>query len=142
MPCSIEGNTSSAIENAKGGAGADTLIANLVANQLTGNGGTDTFKWMATGDAGTGSLADTVLDFVRGADKIDFSNLDAQPGIAGQQDFSFIGTSAFHNVAGEVRYDVTGGSAHIFADVDGNGIADMEIILTNITTLAVSDFNF
>jgi Ca2+-binding RTX toxin-like protein len=138
----FQGNTDSAIENAIGGAGADTLIANLVANHLTGNGGVDTFKWMTTGDAGTGSFADTVLDFVRGTDKIDLSNLDAQPGTAGQQDFSFIGTAAFHNVAGEVRYDVTGGSAHIFADVDGNGTADMEIILTNITTLAATDFNF
>ncbi|HYD12459.1 MAG TPA: M10 family metallopeptidase C-terminal domain-containing protein [Allosphingosinicella sp.] len=138
----FEGDVRSAIENAKGGAGADTLIANLVANNFTGNGGADTFKWMATGDAGMGSLADTVLDFVRGSDKIDFSNLDANAMVPGQQDFAFIGTGAFTGAAGQVRYDVTGGSAHIFADTNGNGTADMEIILTNITTLAVSDFNF
>jgi Ca2+-binding RTX toxin-like protein len=138
----FQGNTASLIENAKGGAGADTLIANQVANQLTGNGGNDIFKWMATTHAGTGALADTVLDFVRGADKIDFTNLDANTAVPGQQDFAFIGTGAFTNVAGQVRYDVTGGSAHIFADSDGNGVADMEIVLTNITTLAASDFNF
>jgi hypothetical protein len=97
---------------------------------------------MSTGDAGTGTAADTVLDFVRGADKIDFSNLDANPATGAHDAFSFIGTSAFHNVAGEVRYDVTGGNAHIFADVDGNGTADMEIILNNIVTLAGTDFNF
>ena len=138
----FEGNTASAIENGKGGTGADTLIANLVANQFTGNGGADLFKWLATGDAGIGGLADTVLDFVRGTDKIDFTGLDALPGTAGQQDFAFIGTGAFTNVAGQVRYDVTGGNAHIFADADGNGVADMQIILTGITTLAASDFNF
>ncbi len=138
----FEGNTASAIENAKGGSGADTLIANLVANQFTGGGGNDVFKWMAASDAGTGALADTVLDFVRGADKIDFSALDAQPGVAGQQDFAFIGTGAFTSVAGQVRYDVVSGNAHIFADVDGNGTADMQIILNGITTLAASDFNF
>ncbi len=138
----FQGNTASAIENGKGGAGADTLIANLVANQLTGNGGNDTFKWMTTGDAGTGSLADTVLDFVRGADKIDFTALDANPATGAHDAFTFIGTGAFTNVAGQVRYDVTGGSAHIFADTDGNGTANMEIILTNITTLAGTDFNF
>jgi len=137
-----EGNTASAIENAKGGAGADILIANLVANQFTGNGGSDLFKWASTGDAGLGNLADTVLDFVRGTDKIDFTLLDAQPGTAGQQDFAFIGTGAFTNVAGQVRYEVTGGHAHIFADTDGNGTANMEIILNNITTLAATDFNF
>ncbi len=137
-----EGNTASAIENAIGGGGADTLIANLVANQLRGNGGADTFRWMATGDAGTGVLADTVLDFASGSDRIDLSNLDAQPGTAGQQDFAFIGTGAFTNVAGQVRYEVTGGNAHIFADVDGNGTADMQILLNGITTLAASDFIF
>jgi serralysin len=138
----FEGNTESAIENGIGGSGADTLIANLVANHFTGNGGIDSFKWMATGDAGTGALADTVLDFARGTDKIDFTNLDANPATAGHNAFAFIGTAAFHNVAGEVRYDVTGGSAHIFADADGNGTADMEIILSNVTTLAGTDFNF
>jgi Ca2+-binding RTX toxin-like protein len=138
----FEGDTRSAIENARGGSGSDTLIANLVANQLTGNGGADTFKWMATGDAGTGTSADAVLDFVRGTDKIDFTNLDANPATGAHDAFTFIGTSAFHNVAGEVRYDVTGGSAHIFADTDGNGTANMEIVLANITTLAATDFTF
>ena len=42
-----EGNTASLIENAIGGSGDDTLIANQAANQLTGNGGADTFMWYA-----------------------------------------------------------------------------------------------
>jgi hypothetical protein len=37
---------------------------------------------------------------------------------------------------------VTGGSAHVFADLDGNGIADMEIIVNNVATLTGSDFVF
>jgi Ca2+-binding RTX toxin-like protein len=138
----FEGNTASAIENATGGSGGDTLIANLVANQLRGNGGADIFKWAANGDAGTGLLADSVQDFVRGSDKIDLTGLDANPATGAHDAFTFIGTSAFHNVAGEVRYEVTGGSAHIFADADGNGVADMEIVLSGITTLAGTDFNF
>ena len=48
--------------------------------------------------------------------------------------------AAFTNVAGELRYDVTGGNAHIFADLDGNGVADMEIVVNNVTTLAGTDF--
>jgi len=135
-----EGSTLSAIENAKGGGGADTLIANQVANSLTGNGGADIFKWMSTAHAGIGALADTVLDFVRGTDKLDFSNLDANPAVGGQQDFAFIGTGAFTNAAGQVRFDA--GTNSVFADADGNGVADMQIILTGINTLAASDFNF
>ena len=83
-----------------------------------------------------------MLDFVRGSDKIDFSVLDANPATGAHDAFSFIGTGAFTNVAGQVRYDVTGGSAHVFVDTDGNGAANMEIVLTNIVTLAGTDFNF
>ncbi|HEV7660388.1 MAG TPA: M10 family metallopeptidase C-terminal domain-containing protein [Allosphingosinicella sp.] len=138
----FEGNTASLIENAKGGSAGDTLIANQVANQLTGNGGADIFKWAASGDSGTGAAADHILDFLRGTDKIDLSAIDANPATGVDDAFAFIGTAAFHNVAGEVRYDVTGGSAHVFADVDGNGIADMEIIVNNVTILAGTDFTF
>ena len=35
---------------------------------------------------------------------------------------------------------MTGGHAHVFADLDGNGVADMEIIVSNITILAGADF--
>jgi serralysin len=138
----FEGNIASLIENAIGGSGQDSLIANKVANLLTGNAGTDLFRWMASGDAGTGVLADTITDFLRGTDKIDLSTIDANPATGGEDDFTFIGTTAFHNVAGEVRYEVTGGHAHVFADLDGNGTADMEIIVNNVITLAGTDFNF
>jgi serralysin len=135
-------NPASLIENAITGSGNDTLIANQAANHLTGGAGADTFKWAATGDAGTGALADTILDFQSGADKINFALLDANPATAAHDAFAFIGTGAFHNIAGEVRYDVIGGSAHIFADVDGNGTADMEIVTSGVTILAGSDFIF
>ena len=60
----------SLIENAIGGSGGDTLVANQAANRLTGNGGADTFAWRSSGAAGTGSLADTITDFLRGTDRI------------------------------------------------------------------------
>ncbi|MEA3043361.1 MAG: serralysin [Sphingomonadales bacterium] len=136
----FEGNPASLIENAIGGSGTDSLVANQAANQLTGNGGVDTFKWMAGSDAGTGAFADTILDFVRGTDKIDLSGVDAISGTSPDDAFTFIGTGAFTNSAGQLRYEVTGGHAHIFADLDGNGLADMEIVVNNVTTLAGADF--
>jgi len=138
----FEGNTDSLIENAIGGLGVDSFTANQVANQFRGNGGADIFRWASTGDAGTGPLADTILDFESGfgKDKIDFRDLDANPATAAHDAFSFIGTSAFHNVAGEVRYDVTGGNAHIFADVDGNGTADMKIEVDDSVDLTATNF--
>jgi len=135
-----QGNTASLIENASGSQTADTIIANQAANHLTGNGGADKFSWKATTDAGTGALADTIMDFLSGTDHIDLSSIDTHPDSSFDDAFLFIGTSAFHNVIGEVRYEVISGSAHVFADVDGNGTADMEIIVNNVTTLSSSDF--
>ena len=135
-----QGNTASLIENAIAGSGQDTIIANQAANQLTGNAGADTFKWMSAGDAGTGALADTIADFAAGSDHIDLSGIDAVAGTGANDAFTFIGTGAFTNTAGQLRYDVTGGHAHIFADLDGNGIADFEIVASNVTTLAGADF--
>jgi Ca2+-binding RTX toxin-like protein len=135
-----QGNSASLIENAVGSQTTDTIIANQAANHLTGNGGADTFKWMASTDAGNGGQADTIMDFVRGSDRIDLSPIDANPGTGSNDAFNFIGTAAFSHTAGELRYDVTGGSAHIFADLDGNGVADFEIVVNNVTTLAGTDF--
>ena len=120
--------------------GTDEFRANQAANHLTGNGGADTFKWMAAGDDGTGALADTIMDFVRGTDRIDLSRIDTNPATPADDPFAFLGTGAFTNHAGEVRYDVTGGAAHVFVDFDGNGVADLEIIVSNNTILASSDF--
>jgi Ca2+-binding RTX toxin-like protein len=136
-----QGNAASLIENAIGGSGANLLIANQAANHLTGNGGADTFKWMAAGDAGTGALADTIMDFIRGSDKIDLSNVDANPATGALDAFHFIGTAAFSHSAGELRYDVTGGNAHVLADLNGDGVADMEIVVNGVTILASTDFN-
>jgi len=138
----FQGNTASLIENAIGGSGNDTLYANQVANQLTGNGGIDNFRWASASDAGTGSLADTIMDFVHNTDKINLSGIDAISATSQDDAFTFIGGNAFHGVAGELRYDVTAGSAHIFGDIDGNGIADLEIIVNNVTSLTTTDFVF
>jgi len=137
-----QGNTASLIENAIGSADADIIVANQVANQLTGGGGNDVFRWAAGTDAGTGALADTITDLQRGSDQINLVDVDAKSGTGENDAFTFIGTGAFQNVAGELRYQVEGGNVRIQADLDGNGLADMEIVVNNITILAASDFVF
>jgi hypothetical protein len=89
--------------------------------------------------------ADTVTDFdniydATPTDKINLGDIDANTLTAADDSFSFIGTDAFSNAAGQLRYEVIGGSAHLFADVNGDGIADMEIILSNVTSLHPTDF--
>jgi hypothetical protein len=79
---------------------------------------------------------------VQGNEKIDLAGIDAISGTPNNDAFNYLGTGAFTNHAGELRYDVIGGNAHVFADLDGNGVADFEIIVNNVTTLVVTDFNF
>ena len=136
----FDDNPASLIENGIGGGGADILIANRAANTLTGNSGADTFRWTSAGDLGTGALADTIADFVSGSDKIDLSGVDAIPASPAEDGFSFIGTAAFTSVAGQLRYQDEGDDLRIQGDLDGNGVADFEILLANTPTLVVTDF--
>ncbi|HYI65014.1 MAG TPA: M10 family metallopeptidase C-terminal domain-containing protein [Allosphingosinicella sp.] len=135
------GDTRSLIENAIGGAGGDRLIANQAANRLTGGAGNDTFQWKTGSDAGIGVLADRITDFLSGADKIDLGDVDSYSSTPSTNDtFTFIGTGAFTRAPNQLRYEVIGGEAHIFADLNANGVADFEIVLTNVTTLVSTDF--
>lgn len=134
----FEGDERSLIENAIGGSGADRLVANQTANALSGRGGADTFVWYDEGDSALGE-ADTILDFARGSDKIDLRQIDANAGLAGDQAFQFIGTAAFGEQAGQLRYQVSGGTLHLQADTDGDGAADLEILLSGLSAVGSSD---
>ena len=136
-----EGDARSLIENGISGSGSDTLIANQAANRLTGNGGGDTFRWVSAADSGPGN-ADTITDFQSGLDRIDLSAIDADARTGGDDVFHWIGAARFSGAAGEVRGEVIGGSVHIFADVNADSVADLEIILANQTVIAASDFSF
>ena len=130
------------MENVIGGAHADTLSgdngANVItggggADMLTGLGGADRFVYTSVLDSAP-AAADTITDFQLGSDKIDLSQIDANTKIAGDQSFSFI-TGAFTGVAGQL-HDVDG---VLSGDVDGDGVADFQITLTNKPLLGVAD---
>jgi serralysin len=54
--------------------------------------------------------------------------------------FVFIGGSAFHHVAGELRYEVSGSDVYVSGDTSGDGVADFIIQLKGVSSLATSDF--
>ena len=71
--------------------------------------------------------------------------LDADPVAAGRQTLSFIGTAAFaNNGTAQLRYGDSGADTLIQIDLDGNGTADMEIVLVGHAgqALAGTDFLF
>ena len=71
-------------DHLSGNAGADRLVAGRGHDELTGGGGPDTFVFNGVRAAGTGKARDVVTDFTPGADKLDLSGIDADPGRRGQ----------------------------------------------------------
>jgi Ca2+-binding RTX toxin-like protein len=121
--------------------GTDTITGGAGIDRLTGGSGADRFVYAATGDAVAGGSSEIITDFSQGSDKIDLSGIDADTGTGGDQAFSFIGTAAFSNVAGQLRYATTpSGSRTIYGDVNGDGVTDFQLQLTGSITLAAGDF--
>jgi hypothetical protein len=90
-------------------------------------------------DSLPGEAADTITDFNMGRDRISLAQIDAVSG--GEDDaFSFIGEGPFTGTAAELRFDRSEAETRIAADVNGDGVADMEIILTGSIALTAADF--
>jgi Ca2+-binding RTX toxin-like protein len=123
------------------GLGADDkLYGRGGADTLSGGTGADTFKYEGASDS-TASATDHILDFsAADGDLIDLVYMDANVGTGGVQPFNWIGTTAFHNVAGELRYSVAGGNATVEGDTNGDGIADLVVLLQGVTILSQSQF--
>jgi Ca2+-binding RTX toxin-like protein len=137
----IRGGT--AVDPINGGAGNDKILGFGGADILTGGAGNDQFRYMFATDSGIGALADRISDYTIGGDRLNFSALDTNAGLAGIQGFAFVGSAAFSGGgAAQLRYANSGADLLVQADVDGDGFADMEIILQGLAggTLTAADF--
>jgi len=119
-----------------GGAGNDSLQGDAGADTMSGGAGMDFFNF-GSGDLGA---ADRITDFSSAdKDKLALSTIDANASKAGDQAFAFIGSQAFHKVAGELRFEVVGNQGVLSGDVNGDGIADLKIYLDGVKSLTTSD---
>jgi autotransporter-associated beta strand protein len=138
----IRGGTAADIIN--GGDGNDKIIGFTGADIITGGAGSDQFRYFFQTDSGIGAAnSDQLTDFAIGSDKLNFSLIDADAVAADDQAFAFIGTDAFTNSGvGQIRYINSGADLLVQADVNGDGVADMEIILQGLNggTLTAGDF--
>jgi Ca2+-binding RTX toxin-like protein len=133
-----------------GGAGADTItggqqgdiiIGRAGGDMLRGGGGNDLFRIDATGESNAAGR-DQILDFASG-DRIDLSRMDAIAGTPGNDAFTFIGSAAFGNHAGELRFENQSGNIWLIqGDTDGNGVADFEVAVTidDLHPITAADF--
>jgi serralysin len=124
----LPNETASLIENAIGGAGADTFIGNVKDNSFTGNGGADVFVF--------NSLIglDTITDFASALDKLAFDHtiftaLGAIIGALPSDDF--YSGSAAHDANDYIVYDPSNGK--LFYDADGDAAASpVQIALLSV----------
>jgi Ca2+-binding RTX toxin-like protein len=114
-----------------GGAGSDIIWGNLGADVLRGGLGADLFIYMAAEES-TAASRDLIRDFAAG-DRVALSSIDADGNAAnGDSRFTFIGSAAFSNTAGELRVtqDATYHRAWLVeGDTDGDGTADFALIV-------------
>jgi VCBS repeat-containing protein len=122
----------SGTDTISGGNNSDRLAGGFGADLLSGGDNSDTFVYLDLRDTG-----DTISDFGAG-DRIDFSAIDSDPLQAGDQGFTFGGTTA---TAHGVWYDVIGGNTVVYLDSDGNaGTAELAITLSGTPDLHQTDF--
>ncbi|HMG48752.1 MAG TPA: M10 family metallopeptidase C-terminal domain-containing protein [Allosphingosinicella sp.] len=124
-----------------GSTGADWLFGGDGTDTLTGGAGNDIFYYDALSQSNPTIGRDGIQDFSTG-DKMDFSGIDAIAG-GGDDAFSFIGSGAFTNHAGELRAVTSGGGIWtVSGDVDGNGVADFEllVVVSDAHSITSADF--
>jgi Ca2+-binding RTX toxin-like protein len=116
----------SAADVIKGGAGNDLIYGGLGADTLTGGAGADVFRYQGAGES-TVAATDHILDFASG-DVIDLGRIDA---VAGGGDDAFHLVAAFDGHAGQLV--LAQGANDVWTvsgDIDGNGQADFQILVT------------
>jgi Ca2+-binding RTX toxin-like protein len=118
--------------------GADTLDGGAGQDFLSGGAGADTYRFAAASNSAPGA-GDTVLDFTSGTDKIDLSLIDANTGTANEDAFTSVGSAAFSGKAGELRWDSAGAQTFVYGDVNGDGVADFQIVV-NTAAITSGDF--
>jgi serralysin len=118
-----------------GRGGNDVLRGDSGADMLSGGAGADVFDFNSIKDS-MPSAPDTIRDFVRGVDHIDLRTIDANSKLSGDQAFSFIGSKAFGGQAGQLKLS----NGVLSGDINGDKVADFQIKVSGISTLASSDF--
>ena len=115
-----------------GGAGDDMLIGGtgrdvMTGGTISGSIDADTFRFTSVSQSGTtATTRDVITDFTI-EDTIDLAAIDANTTVGGNQAFTAIGTAAFSNVAGQLRWELSNGNTIVQGDTNGDGKADFSI---------------
>ena len=131
-----------------GDAGRDILQGDAGKDTMFGGAGADTFVFKKTADSkATASKADVIEDFQQGLDVIDLSVIDASTVLAGNNIFTFDGTTPIGtSQLGDIYYkqfDKTGTAndyTMVYIDTDNDSGTEMSIKLMGLHNLTADDF--
>jgi len=125
-----------------GGAGIDRLFGGTGVDTLSGGGGADSFVFVFGDSSAASGQHDRINGFIAGVDRIDLSGIDAVVASGSYDLFRFIGTSAFSGAAGELNYFYNSSLAVtvVQGDTNGDRVADFAIDLAGNVILSSSDF--
>jgi len=124
-----------------GMSGADIIVGGGGYDRLIGGAGADSFIYESISDSRLNNSVDLISDFNHAqGDRVDLSAIDANTTITGNQAFSFIGTSLYTGIAGQVRYVSDGAVTTIAGDINGDKVSDFHIKLTGAIGLLAGDF--
>lgn len=121
-----------------GGAGTDTLLGGRNADRMWGGTGADVFLFDSR-DSPPGQM-DTIGDFTRGADRIDLRPVDGDLAQRGDQPLRWLGGGAFDGEGGALRVQAGAGGMTVQVDIGGDGRADLQILVRDVTFLGRGDF--
>ncbi len=128
-------------DNIEAGDGNDVLVGGAGRDDLTGGYGADTFRFYLATESTVIDL-DRIRDFSSAeGDKIDLSLIDASTVIGGNN--AFVLSASFTGVAGQlVLTQTAAGDMLVQGDVNGDGIADLQVEVRGAAYLGATDFLF
>jgi serralysin len=107
-----------------GQAGDDRLMGAAGNDVLFGGDGADRFMYGDWDVQKQDPIVEQIMDFQRGIDHIDLTDIDANLLVSGNQAFTFLGDAAFTGRAGELHTYVASGVNYLAGDVNGDGLAE------------------
>ena len=117
-----------------GNDGINVINGSYGKDTMTGGGAGDAFIWTSVNEIGWFNFdPDIITDFNKAQDVLHFTNIDADETVAGNQDFTFIGSAAF-TAPGQINWFSNGTDAFIQLNTNADLTVDGIIQLSGVPT--------
>jgi hypothetical protein len=124
-----------------GGGHENNFVGGYGSQNMWAGSGANVFTYLSPSDS-SASSPDYITNFDPGKDVIDLSRIDASlaPGV--QQNFAFIGTSAFTSAGAQVRYqwNTATNQTLVQATMAGDSSPDMQFVISGLIPLTAANF--